>query len=191
VTAEGRPEPEFGAADVTKLTRLLVDSTPSAGATRVLAIDGRSGAGKSTLAALVAQQSGAEIVSLEYLYGGWDDLEGGANRLTTHLLEPLSAGLEAEVPQYDWLNHSWGKPRLITPAGLLVVEGVGAFARRAAPLISCGVWLDAPEEVRRTRVEHRDSLDLADWWDAWATQEQAHFAAEQTALRASVTILTG
>ena len=191
MTIDGRPEPQFGAAEVTRLSQLLVGSNPSAGSTRVIAIDGRSGAGKSTLAALVAEQSDAELVSLEYLYGGWDDLEGGAARLVADLLEPLAEGVRAEVPQFDWLRHSWGTPRMVAPGGLLVVEGVGAYARKASPMIGCGVWLDAPESVRRSRVEQRDSLDLGAWWDGWAEQEQAHFASQKTAQRASVTILTG
>ena len=157
----------------------------------MLAIDGRSGAGKSTLAELVAQQAGAEVVSLEYLYGGWGDLEGGAERLVSKLLEPLTAELEAELPQYDWLSEGWGTPRRVSAGGLLVVEGVGAYSRNAASMIGCGIWLEASEGVRRKRVEQRDSLELADWWDVWAQQETDHFNRQQTAQRTSVTILTG
>jgi cytidylate kinase len=58
-------------------------------------------------------------------------------------------------------------------------------------MIGCGVWLEAPEAVRRQRVEQRESLALDSWWDAWAEQEVTHFSAQQTAERASVTILTG
>jgi adenylylsulfate kinase-like enzyme len=55
----------------------LALAPPAAGPTRVLAIDGRSGSGKSTLAAALARDTGAALVALEDLYGGWDGLEHG------------------------------------------------------------------------------------------------------------------
>ena len=71
---------------------------PRAGATRVLAIDGRSGAGKSTLARALAGELGAPLVALEDLYGGWDGLERGVELLREAVLEPLAQGRDGGRP---------------------------------------------------------------------------------------------
>jgi hypothetical protein len=70
----------------------LLTPPARAGKTRVIAIDGRSGAGKSTLADLLRADLEAPVVSLEYLYGGWDGLERGVDLLVSEVLEPLSGG---------------------------------------------------------------------------------------------------
>lgn len=181
----------FTDATVESLARALTESAPSAGATRVIAIDGRSGAGKSSLAGLVAAAADADLISLEFLYGGWHDLEGGVARMVADLLEPIAAGRTATVPQYDWHTESWGEPVEMDAGGLLVVEGVGAFAEAAGRLIGTGVWLEAAEDVRRARAEARDGGAFSTWWDPWARQEAAHFSANRTPDRADVTILTG
>ena len=100
-----------------------------AGATRVVAIDGRSGAGKSTLAHELAGELEAPLVSLEDLYGGWDGLEHGVSLLLGAVLRPLAAGRPAEVPRYDWLAAAWGEPWTLSAPAHLVVEGTGAGAR--------------------------------------------------------------
>src|SRR5579871_514962 len=83
----------------------------------VLAIDGRSGSGKTTLAAAL----GAPVVSLEDLYGGWDGLRPGIERLVRCVLEPLAAGRRARVPRYDWHAGRWREPWPLDPPPLLVV----------------------------------------------------------------------
>jgi uridine kinase len=134
-----------------RLAELLEAAPPRAGETKVLAIDGRSGAGKSTLAAAVAETLNAPCVSLEQLYGGWDGLRSGIERLVGAVLTPLADGRSADVPNYDWLAGRWLSPQPLPPAPFLVVEGVGAGALAAASYISVLVWLELPEEARRAR----------------------------------------
>ena len=184
-------EAAFTDAVVDSLAQTLIESAPSAGSTRVMAIDGRSGAGKSSLAALVALRSGAQVISLEYLYGGWHDLEGGVTRMVRHLLEPIAHGTTAVVPQYDWVSGKWGDDVALEAPSLLIVEGVGAYASVAAELIGTGVWLEAPAAIRRARANARDGGAFASWWDVWSEQESAHLAANRTPDRADVTLLTG
>ncbi len=107
-------------------------AAPRNGRTRVVAIDGRSGAGKTSLAAGLRAELSAPVVALEDLYGGWDGLERGIDLLVSEVLEPLSAGRAARVPRYDWVAAAWGTPWVLEPPGVLIVEGVGAGARRAA-----------------------------------------------------------
>ncbi|MEI6448177.1 MAG: hypothetical protein WCO96_09930 [Actinomycetes bacterium] len=184
-------EPHFDPGTVERIAALLAASEPSAGRTRVLAIDGRSGAGKSSLAAQVASLIEAPVVSLEYLYGGWGDLAGGVERLRAAVLEPLARGDLAAIPQFDWMANSWGTPFELDPPGVLVVEGVGSLAPSPSALVGVGVWLEAPEEVRRRRAELRDGGAFASFWDQWAAQEDELLALGHPADRADLVLISG
>jgi uridine kinase len=162
-----------------------------AGRTRVVAIDGRSGAGKTQLAAKLAVELGAPVVSLEDLYGGWDGLERGIGVLVSDVLEPLAAGRAVRVPRYDWLARTWAKPVALEPPEVLIVEGVGAGARRAAAHESLLVWLDVPTAVRKQRALDRDGETFAPYWDMWAAQEDTMLARERTPERADLVLRTG
>ena len=169
----------------------LLAAAPRAGRTRVVAIDGRSGAGKTRLAGLLAGELGAPMVSLEDLYGGWDGLERGIDRLVSEVLEPFAAGRAARVPRYDWAAGSWAEPLPLEPPDVLIVEGVGAGARRAARFESLLAWLEAPAYVRKKRALDRDGETFAPYWDMWAAQEDAMLARERTPERAGLVIDTG
>jgi uridine kinase len=159
-----------------------------AGRTRVVAIDGRSGAGKTLLASRLRTQLAAPMVSLEDLYGGWDGLEHGIDLLVSEVLVPVSDGRAARVPRYDWPTREWAEPVLLEPPELLVVEGVGAGARRAAAFESLLVWLEAAPSARKERALDRDQDTFAPYWDMWAAQEDAMLARERTPERADVVI---
>ena len=172
-------------------TRIAVAArraAPRAGRTRVVAIDGRSGAGKTSLATSLRDQLRAPVVSLEDLYGGWDGLEHGIDLLVSAVLEPLAAGRAARVPRYDWVAGAWAAPALLEPPDLLIVEGVGAGARRAAVFASVLVWLEVATPLRRRRALDRDGATFAPYWDQWAAQEDLMLAREHTPQRADVTI---
>jgi uridine kinase len=160
---------------------------PRAGATRVLAIDGRSGAGKSTFAAALARTLQAPLVSLEDLYGGWDGLWHGVALLCDAVLAPLAQGVAASVPRYDWRSGEWAPPWRLEPPAILVVEGVGAGSLRAAPHTSVLVWLECDEARRRERVRERRAADL-EQWERWAARERDYVEAERPAQRADLVI---
>jgi uridine kinase len=163
-------------------------AAPRDGRTRVVAIDGRSGAGKTSLAASLRGELGAPVVTLEDLYGGWDGLERGIDLLVSEVLAPLSAGRAARVPRYDWAAAAWGAPWVLEPPEVLIVEGVGAGARRAAAYESVLAWMEAPASVRKKRALDRDGETFAPHWDTWAAQEDAMLARERTAERADLVI---
>ena len=151
----------------------------------VLAIDGRSGAGKSTLAAAL----GAPVVSLEDLYGGWDGLRPGIDRLVREVLEPLRAGRTALVPRYDWQAQRWAEPRPLEPPSILIVEGVGAGALAAAPYVSALVWVEVEESERRRRSLRRDPEIYDDeHWAQWALQECEYLASDRPHERADLRV---
>jgi uridine kinase len=171
-----------------ELVTRLREAPPRAGRTRVVAIDGRSGSGKSTLAAGLARSLDAPIVSLEDLYGGWDGLEDGVDRLVSDVLVPLSEGRRALVPHYDWIAEAWNEPVPLDPPAELVIEGVGAGCERAAPYLSLLVWMELPEETRKRRALARDGDTYRAHWDRWAAQEAAMLARERTSERADVVV---
>jgi uridine kinase len=154
----------------------------------VLAIDGRSGAGKTSLAEVIRGELGAPVVSLEDLYGGWDGLEHGIDLLVSEVLAPLAAGRTAHVPHYDWITREWTQTVTLDPPEFLIVEGVGAGARRAAVFESMVVWLEAAPCVRKKRALDRDGETFAPYWDQWAAQEDAMLARERTPERADIVI---
>jgi uridine kinase len=176
---------------VGRIRTALRSGVPRAGRTRVLAIDGRSGTGKTRLAAELSAELGAAVVSLEDLYGGWDGLDRGIDLLVSEVLEPLAAGRTARVPRYDWAARTWGEPVVLEPPEVLIVEGVGAGARRAAAFESLLVWLEAPTAVRKQRALDRDGETFAPYWDMWAAQEEAMLARERTQERADLVLRTG
>ena len=159
-----------------------------AGRTRVVAIDGRSGSGKTLLASQLRTRLGAPVVSLEDLYGGWDGLEHGIDLLVSEVLVPLADERAAWVPRYDWLTREWAEPVLLEPPDVLIVEGAGAGARRAAAFESLLVWLEAAPSVRKKRALDRDGDTFAPYWDMWAAQEDAMLARERTPERADAVI---
>ena len=156
--------------------------------TRVIAIDGRSGAGKTSLAAELSAGLAAPVVTLEDLYGGWDGLERGISLLVSAVLEPLSAGRAARVPRYDWVTGQWAEPWLLEPPAVLIVEGAGAGARRAAAYERALVWIEEAASVRKKRALDRDGETFAPHWDQWAAQEEAMLAREHTPSRAGLVI---
>jgi uridine kinase len=155
---------------------------------RVIAVDGRSGSGKTSLAAELSTALRAPSVALEDLYGGWDGLERGIDLLVSAVLEPLAAGQTARVPRYDWAAGNWSEPWVLEPPGVLIVEGVGAGARRAASFASALVWLEVPAPARRRRALDRDGATFAPHWEMWAAQEDAMLARERTRERAGLVV---
>ena len=173
---------------VTRIAAATRRAVPRAGRTRVVAIDGRSGSGKTSLTVALRDRLQAPVVSLEDLYGGWDGLERGIDLLVSAVLEPIAAGRAARVPRYDWVASEWVEPTLLEPPDVLIVEGVGAGARRAASFHSLLVWLEVPASVRKRRALDRDGETFAPHWDQWAAQENAMLARERTPDRADITL---
>ena len=183
--SSGRPE-------IAAAVRLAWSRAPAAGRTRVVAVDGRSGSGKTSFAtALREALPDAPVVTLEYLYGGWDGLERGHRRARFRGPRALAQERTALVPRYDWIAARWDTPWALEPPEVLIVEGVGAGAQRAAAYESVLIWMDAPASVRKKRALDRDGETFAPYWDAWAAHEDAMLARERTPERADLILSSG
>jgi uridine kinase len=180
---------ELNAASIAEVVTRIAALEPRLGACVLIAIDGRSCSGKTTLAAELEDALGATVVHLEYLYHGWDGLESGIKTAVSHVLEPISRGETATVPQWDWLTGGWGHSIEVAVPALLILEGVGAASASVREYASLSIWLDVPEADRRARAQARDWDTFADHWDGWAAQEERLFTHEQLPGRADVVLV--
>ena len=164
---------------------------PRAGRTRVVAVDGPSGSGKTTLAPHLADRfGGCPVVRMDAIHPGWDGLDDAVPRLVEWVLEPLAAGRGARYRRFDWDRGAYAEWHEVPDSPFLVVEGVGSGARRCAPYLTGRVWPDAPAEIRFARAMARDGDGYLPHWERWAAQERDLFAADGTAERADLTVLT-
>jgi hypothetical protein len=140
----------------------------------VVLIDGRSGGGKTTLAQDLAPLLGAQLVSLDDLYPGWDGLAAGGAAVHETVLR-------AEDPGWRGWDWSAGRPagwHPLDPAEPIVVEGCGALSRANRALASFGIWVELGAAERRGRALERDP-GVAPFGERWAAQEDAHIRAER------------
>ncbi|MBN9176267.1 MAG: hypothetical protein J0I43_02705 [Microbacterium sp.] len=176
---------ERAAADVWDAVRSLHD-----GARVIVLIDGRSGAGKTTLASLLRERwpGGVQVVALDDIYPGWDGLAAGAETLTSAILDPLSAGRDAHWRRWDWAASApgaWMTTRADLP---LIAEGCGAITAASAARASISVWLESPQDARRTRALARDGEAYRPHWDRWAAQEARHLADDDPRSHATIVV---
>ena len=160
-------------ADHALLLRAL---PPSCGPVRLVAVDGHAGSGKSTFAARLASAlGGAPVLHLDDLashgaFFAWTD------RLREQVLEPFSRGDSARYAPYDWTARRFGPARTLEPAGVVLVEGVGAGRRCVRPALARLLWMDMDRERAWARGRRRDGPALAEFWDGWTAAEERHFA---------------
>ncbi|MET3719974.1 MULTISPECIES: chorismate-binding protein [unclassified Arthrobacter] len=159
----------------------------------IIAVDGRSGAGKTTLAielaARLRNHHKVSLFHLEDIYPGWNGLTAGIERYVSTVLTPLSRGEAATWTSWDWANHYDGDLRVTLPAEIVIIEGVGAAAGGARPLLSAVIWADSPDDVRRQRALDRDGGTYEPFWEQWAAQENEWLADDDVPGQAEIRVL--
>jgi len=171
------------------------------GGGRLLCIDGPAGSGKTTLAAAVVDAAPPEVttalVHLDDVYPGWSGLAEGMDRIARLLVAPLARGAAGGYRRYDWMAGQEAEWHDVSPADLLVLEGVGAGSADFAAHITILVWVEAPRDVRLARglerdIElhglHEDRDRLRARWQAWSADEDAMHARHRTRERADVVV---
>jgi cytidylate kinase len=153
----------------------------------VVLIDGGSGAGKSTLGALVAPRLGAQLLHLEDMYRGWDDLAGTSEQVYTLVLASATPGWR----DWRWDRDEPGEWHPLDPALPLVVEGSGALSKRNRSAATLAIWIELDAITRQTRAIARDGERYAPHWHRWAAQEAAFAAREQPAALADIVLDAG
>ncbi|NHW48085.1 aminodeoxychorismate synthase component I [Paenarthrobacter sp. MSM-2-10-13] len=158
----------------------------------IIAVDGRSGAGKTTLAVELAarlrQHHKVSLFHLEDIYPGWNGLMPGIERYVGTVLKPLSEGMAAEWTSWDWDKHYDGGLNVTLPAEIVIVEGVGAAADAARPMLDAVVWVEASGDERRRRALTRDGSTYEPYWDSWAAQEDEWLSSDQVISAADIRV---
>jgi uridine kinase len=161
------------------------------GSTRLICVDGPAGSGKTTLAAQLAARADTmdvanAVVHMDDVYDGWAGLAAGITAIGRELLDPLRTGHPGGYHRFDWAAERYAEWHVVTPGGLLVLEGVGAAARQVDGLASARVWVELPLAERTARWRSRDQGAADPFIDAWQAQEDAHFRVDDTRQRADV-----
>ena len=158
----------------------------------ILGIDGRSGAGKSTLAVELATElrrhRDVAIFHLEDIYPGWDGLAEGSTAYVSDVLTPLRRGENARWNTWDWANSVPGATASLNPAPVIIIEGVGAGCTAARGMLDALVWVEVPDNTRKSRALDRDGEVFAAHWDRWAAQEDAYLAIDSVPHHADIVV---
>ncbi|MEU9163855.1 hypothetical protein AB0D29_26750 [Streptomyces sp. NPDC048424] len=164
------------------LARELAALPPSLGPVRLIGIDGHAGSGKSTFAGRLAEAlghppQGAPVLHLDDV-ASHEELFGWEERLRAQVLEPLAGGRPAHWAPYDWVERRFGPERVLEPAPVLLIEGVGAGRRALRPHLARLLWMETPRAQSWMRGRKRDGRELSDFWDGWERAERAHFSSD-------------
>ncbi|RDG35189.1 hypothetical protein DVH02_26480, partial [Streptomyces corynorhini] len=69
-------------------------------------------------------------------------------------------------------------PRVLPPAPVVVIEGVGAGRRALRPHLARLCWMDRGDEESWRRGRRRDGPAQAGFWDGWTVAEARHFTSD-------------
>ncbi|WIK64515.1 hypothetical protein [Gleimia hominis] len=90
--------------------------------------------------------------------------------------------------RWDWEHNEPGSWVRVPADVPLIVEGCGSLTRVSRRYASTGVWMAADPQARKKRALTRDRGAFDAWWDIWAAQESAHWAANAPWELADVTV---
>ncbi|MFE0510210.1 uridine kinase [Streptomyces sp. NPDC058964] len=171
------------------LAARLRELPPSCGPVRLVGVDGHAGSGKTTFTGhLAAALGGAPVLHLDDI-ASHDELFEWTGRLLTQVIEPFGRGETAAYAPYDWHARSFGPPRALPPAPVVLMEGVGAGRRALRPHLARLLWMELPDEESWTRGLLRDGSEQRDFWAGWVRAEQRHFAMDPSRPHADLLVL--
>jgi uridine kinase len=165
----------------------------------VIALDGGSGAGKSTLASIIKDELDIALIPLDDFFSAdipddeWDKFTVEEklmyvfdwNRLRNHALLPLMNGQPAKWHAFDFqsglrADGTYGmekEPKRLTPANVILIEGVYSASPALADLIDLSILVNVPVKERYVRLEAREDHDfLEKWHQMWDEVEIYYFS---------------
>lgn len=142
----------------------------------LIVIDGRSGAGKSKYALELSAETGFPVLSLDWLYPGWDGLDAGQAMMVNSVLRHWHTSRVFRLPRWDWSAMRFDQEVSIEVTDGLIIEGCGAISLRSSVVASRAIWLDALDRLRRERALNRDGDSYRPHWERWALQEERFIA---------------
>jgi uridine kinase len=155
--------------DVRPVLDLIAAARPRRGVVLV-GIGGHGGAGKTTLAHSIPE---AQVVSTDEF---WDGQGFDLERLRREVIEPLAAGRAACFASWDWqAQRARDEERVVTPEGVVVIEGVCALHRSMRHAYAVRVWVEAPYAIRLARGVARDGEEARrTWTEVWMPSEDRY-----------------
>ena len=173
---------------------------PSAGLTRVVAVDGRAGSGKTTFAERLtaAVRSAGATVALSHTddLASHTDFYGWVPALVSEVLEPLRAGRAGGHSVYDWVARRADTRAEVPPVDVLVLDGVGAGRRELTGYLAYTIWLETSPQaalergLQRDIAEHGEAVrrQLVAFWNEWVSAEAIFLSGQHPWERADLMV---
>lgn len=151
----------------------------------VISIDGPAGAGKTTLAQNLALALSLEmkvqVIHMDDLYDGWENALGPQlSETLQHIVATHKGGKEVSFSCYDWAKSSFKEAQPIPAANLIILEGVGSGQSAIRDELSALLWIDIDHAEGLQRVISRDGESIESQMRKWLSQQEQHFAREDT-----------
>lgn len=164
-----------------------VDQLLAQGRPVLVALDGPCASGKSTLGAALAEIYGCPLLHMDDFFLLPQDrtperlARPGENvdheRFDREVLSPLCRGQTAVYRPWQCRSGAFGPAVPVEPGPLTVVEGSYSLHPSLRDRYQLRVWVEAPWEVRRARLERRDPGCTERFMNLWVPLEDRYFQA--------------
>jgi uridine kinase len=148
---------------------------------KIILIDGPAGSGKTTLSLKLKAELNCQVVHLDDHYNGWDEALGtDLSSTLINILENFTEGRACKIKIFNWQKNCFEGHKVIQPAEVLIIEGVGSGQSVARPYSSALYWVETEPEIAFKRVLDRDGPDYESRIRSWQIREAKHFSDEPT-----------
>lgn len=127
----------------------------------LIGVSGFGGSGKTTFANQLGNKLNAPVISIDSFnkgiteYSNWELMD--FNRLEEEVLIPFTSGkTPISYTHYDGGKERTSKEIMVTPQGILIVEGVGLIRPDLMKYFSYTIWIDCPIDEATRRGKKRD-----------------------------------
>ena len=176
-----------------------IDTLIAENDTLTVAIDGGCAGGKTTLAGVIEELYGATVFHMDDFFlrpeqrtkERYSEVGGNVDRerFLDEVLIPLKRGVPFGYRKFDCSTFALGEKTDVTPSKLRVIEGTYSHHPDLTPYYDLTVFLDVPLDVRKKRIEVRNSPKMAErFFNEWIPLEEKYFSEMQIKSRADFCI---